>query len=186
MPMGEVRGITVGHECPGKTKWVDPKEVRGTVAQFRKKPIVIEAIVAASAGEIETLEGVMTYDMGDFIITGIAGEKYPCKREIFLESYEPVDYDAQVLIKISNGLLKADRFYEDFPREEELKVDPLEEQEEPRYLVCSYCPAREKLYPWAVPQTTDTVMLCRKCWEKEAHMTVEEMWPLNEKSEKEG
>ena len=178
--MSEIRGITVGHECPGKTKWVDPKEVGGTVAKFRKKPIVIEAIVAASAGEVETLEGVMTYDAGDFIITGIMGERYPCKREIFLETYEPVDHDAQVLINVSNGLFKAERLYEDFPREQKLKVDPLQN------LVCTFCPAREKLYPWAVPQTTDTVMLCRKCWEKEANMTVEEMWPLNEKSGDEG
>ena len=100
-----IRGVTVGHECPGKSKWVDPKEVRGTVAKFRKKPIVIDAIVAASAGEVETEEGVMTYDAGDFIITGIKGEKYPCKREIFLLTYEPVDHDAQVLINVSKGLV---------------------------------------------------------------------------------
>ena len=179
--MGEVQGITIGHECPGKTKWVDPKEVRGTVAKFRKKPVVIDAIVAAHDGSIKTLEGIMSFKAGDFIITGVKGEKYPCKREIFLETYEPVDYDAQILINISESQLKADKFYEDFPRGEELKVDPLAEG-----MACEFCPAREILFPWAVPQTTNTLMLCRKCWEKEANMTVEEMWPLNEKTESEG
>jgi hypothetical protein len=39
--------------------------------------------------EIETLEGVMTAQPGDWIIRGIAGEFYPCKREIFTATYEP-------------------------------------------------------------------------------------------------
>lgn len=38
--------------------------------------------------EIPTLEGVMRAEVGDFIIKGIKGEFYPCKPEIFVESYE--------------------------------------------------------------------------------------------------
>lgn len=41
--------------------------------------------------EIETLEGVMQARPGDWIITGIAGETYPCKHDIFIESYEPAE-----------------------------------------------------------------------------------------------
>lgn len=41
--------------------------------------------------DIPTLEGVMRASVGDFIITGIHGEKYPCKPDIFLETYEPVE-----------------------------------------------------------------------------------------------
>jgi hypothetical protein len=40
---------------------------------------------------IHTLEGVMTAMPGDWIITGIHGETYPCKPEIFEESYEIVE-----------------------------------------------------------------------------------------------
>ncbi len=40
---------------------------------------------------IYTLEGVMTVTMGDWIIQGISGELYPCKPEIFEETYEAVD-----------------------------------------------------------------------------------------------
>jgi len=36
---------------------------------------------------IKTLEGDMKAHAGDFIVTGINGEKYPCKREIFLKTY---------------------------------------------------------------------------------------------------
>lgn len=79
--------------------------------KFRKKPIVIEAeqffekdgvdgvkmIVEHVLGYsilkyfIDTLEGRMQVKDGDWIITGIAGEKYPCKPDIFEKTYERVE-----------------------------------------------------------------------------------------------
>ena len=38
---------------------------------------------------INTLEGEMTASIDDWIITGIKGEKYPCKPDIFEATYEP-------------------------------------------------------------------------------------------------
>ncbi len=81
--------------------------------KFRKKPIVIEAKrVGAPAYKalaewcggmiiyglnrkpdgigIETLEGTMEASRGDWIIRGIKGEFYPCKPDIFAETYEAV------------------------------------------------------------------------------------------------
>ncbi len=90
------------------------------MAKFRKKPIVIEAFqltqeyidkVHIDAGvnsnqlgvepipnvwvyekiaDIRTLEGIMTAVIGDWIITGIKGEVYPCKPDIFAATYEKV------------------------------------------------------------------------------------------------
>lgn len=40
--------------------------------------------------DIPTLEGVMTASPGDWIIRGVANEIYPCKPEIFEQTYEPV------------------------------------------------------------------------------------------------
>lgn len=40
--------------------------------------------------EINTLEGVMRANAGDYIIKGINGELYPCKEEIFNKTYERV------------------------------------------------------------------------------------------------
>lgn len=40
--------------------------------------------------KIFTLEGTMEALPGDFIIKGIKGEFYPCKPEIFLQTYERV------------------------------------------------------------------------------------------------
>ena len=37
---------------------------------------------------IETLEGRMAISEGDFIITGVKSERYPCKPEIFWMTYE--------------------------------------------------------------------------------------------------
>jgi len=41
--------------------------------------------------KIETLEGVMTAQMGDYVIKGIQGEFYPCKPDIFEATYEAVE-----------------------------------------------------------------------------------------------
>lgn len=39
---------------------------------------------------IDTLEGKMRASVGDWIIRGVAGELYPCKPEIFNQTYEEV------------------------------------------------------------------------------------------------
>ena len=39
---------------------------------------------------IETLEGVMEASIGDYIIKGVRGEFYPCKPDIFEETYQEV------------------------------------------------------------------------------------------------
>lgn len=75
---------------------------------FRKKPVIIEARqytrnaleaeqVAEWCGgnqtdngcEIETLEGTHLANYGDWIIKGVKGEFYPCKPDIFEETYDP-------------------------------------------------------------------------------------------------
>lgn len=38
--------------------------------------------------EIDTLEGTMTANIGDWVIRGVAGEFYPCRDDIFAETYE--------------------------------------------------------------------------------------------------
>lgn len=40
---------------------------------------------------IETLEGIMTVSDGDWIIKGVKGEFYPCKPDIFAETYEVIE-----------------------------------------------------------------------------------------------
>lgn len=55
-----------------------------------KKPVVIEAQQTQIKVDINTLEGVMVAQPGDWIIRGIKGELYPCKDEIFKATYEEV------------------------------------------------------------------------------------------------
>jgi len=68
------------------------------VRKFRKKPIVIEAYQTDSQVKIETLEGTMVASPGDWIITGIQGEQYPCKPDIFEATYELVEGDDEDLV----------------------------------------------------------------------------------------
>lgn len=44
---------------------------------------------------IDTLEGEMTAQPGDWIIQGVQGEFYPCKPDIFEATYEAVIVDAR-------------------------------------------------------------------------------------------
>lgn len=86
--------------------------------KYRKKPVVIEAIQFFDDAEsisllssfitgqdvvvdykdiknpvlkIETFEGTMFANIGDYIIKGVQGEFYPCKPNIFEETYELVE-----------------------------------------------------------------------------------------------
>jgi hypothetical protein len=87
--------------------------------KFRKKPVVIEAfqwtglgtdpdiqqydlrndfrtpcdhcnLRFSEHGSIKTLEGRHIVCPGDWIITGVKGERYPCKPDIFEATYEKV------------------------------------------------------------------------------------------------
>ena len=83
------------------------------VRKFRKRPVTIEAmqitdeksvlniegwINSPSVGFstspptvwIDTLEGRMTGNVGDWIIKGVQGEFYPCKDSIFIKTYQEV------------------------------------------------------------------------------------------------
>ena len=81
---------------------------------YRKKPVAIEArqfigthleavmawcggtFLAATGpvpvprGAIATLEGTMIVSLGDWVIQGVRGEFYPCRLDVFEETYEPV------------------------------------------------------------------------------------------------
>jgi hypothetical protein len=65
--------------------------------KFRKKPIVIDAVRVTQPMAIDTLEGTMTAGVGDWLITGVNGEMYPCKDDIFRKTYEAVDHDGWLL-----------------------------------------------------------------------------------------
>lgn len=60
------------------------------VKKYRKIPIVLEAYQTEEEMDIETLEGVMHASIGDYIVTGVKGEKYPVKPDIFVKLYEEV------------------------------------------------------------------------------------------------
>jgi hypothetical protein len=63
----------------------DPRALR-----VRKRPEPLEVCFATADGVCETLEGPVRYRAGDAILTGIQGERWPVKRDLFLASYEPV------------------------------------------------------------------------------------------------
>lgn len=61
--------------------------------KFRKKPVAVTAYKTHTRLRIETLEGTMYAEPGDWIITGVKGERYPCKDDIFHATYEPIEED---------------------------------------------------------------------------------------------
>jgi len=89
--------------------------LKGNSMKYRKKPVVIEAEQFTEQNadrafnfircncypdtdsngnktiKIQTLEGEMTATLGDFIIKGVQGEFYPCKPDIFEQTYEKLE-----------------------------------------------------------------------------------------------
>jgi len=68
-----------------------PRRIKSAKKKYVKKPVVIEAFQTNEEIAIETLEGTMIASPGDYVITGIKGETYPCKPDIFHESYEEIE-----------------------------------------------------------------------------------------------
>jgi len=58
----------------------------------RKKPVVVHAaqLNFPEGFEVTTMEGVVQGKPGDFLIIGVAGEKYPIDQEIFKKTYDIV------------------------------------------------------------------------------------------------
>lgn len=61
------------------------------MATYVKKPVMVQAYQTNETIKIHTLEGIMTASPGDYIITGINGEQYPCKPDIFEKTYDRVN-----------------------------------------------------------------------------------------------
>lgn len=60
--------------------------------KFKSVPTVKRVIGPVhTPWSIPTLEGIMTADIGDYIIEGVRGEFYPCKPDVFAKSYEPAE-----------------------------------------------------------------------------------------------
>ena len=59
--------------------------------RYRKKPVEFQAYRTSRKRVIKTLEGDMIAQKGDYIITGVKGEEYPCKPDIFELTYERID-----------------------------------------------------------------------------------------------
>ena len=62
----------------------------GKIGKYIKKPIVVDAVQLTEETIIHTLEGDMKGNIGDWLITGVNGEQYPCKDDIFKKTYEEI------------------------------------------------------------------------------------------------
>jgi hypothetical protein len=50
-----------------------------------------DAAAGRVAPLIKALDGWLVIESGDWVVTGVAGERYPMKDQIFQMTYEPVD-----------------------------------------------------------------------------------------------
>lgn len=62
--------------------------MRHKSVKVRKKPVIVSAYQTEKVSYIETLEGRMKASPGDWIVTGVDGERYPVKPDIFDRTYE--------------------------------------------------------------------------------------------------
>jgi len=57
----------------------------------RKKPVIVKAYQVPLPFEVETDEGLMRGAAGDFLMKGVDGEVYPCRKDIFERTYDWVE-----------------------------------------------------------------------------------------------
>ncbi len=55
-----------------------------------KKPIPLDVRCMPETFSVETLESIMQGKAGDWLITGVNGEMYPCDAAIFAKTYDIV------------------------------------------------------------------------------------------------
>ena len=86
-------------------------------SDYRKRPVVVQAVLLTEDNILEvgqqldahrvrgdvfdrnkvtalrilTLEGTMVANLGDYVIRGVTGEFYPCRADIFEQTYEVAD-----------------------------------------------------------------------------------------------
>ncbi|WP_211097441.1 hypothetical protein [Herbaspirillum sp. ST 5-3] len=90
----------IGYANPTSTdldRYWDYKQTEGKVVRYYRRPDVSGDSLCEQCGEphhghgwIDTLEQGHRVCPGDFIITGVKGEMYPCKPDIFEATYEPI------------------------------------------------------------------------------------------------
>lgn len=74
------------HPAVRPTSYIEVSNLVGTSGCSKELPHWDWAVL----GIIDTLEGKHLVSPGDYIIKGIQGEFYPCKPDIFEQTYEPV------------------------------------------------------------------------------------------------
>lgn len=62
---------------------------------FKKKPVAIEAEQIEKEQYVDTLEGRMRGNPGDWLVTGVDGEQYFVAKDIFKKTYEPTDDESK-------------------------------------------------------------------------------------------
>lgn len=62
---------------------------------FKKKPVAIDAVQIQAEEYVDTLEGRMRGNPGDWKVTGVEGEQYYVAKAIFPKTYEPADDQAK-------------------------------------------------------------------------------------------
>ena len=130
-----------------------------------KRPVTVQVVQFNAPFTVETLEGTMQGYAGDFLIRGVKGELYPCKPDIFRETYEPPE-----------GMFWCERCVKLYPRED-LHMGAEAEyclscwEEISKIVYCQICGTKERLdnqgnYPEGWGEIDDGgfyVLVCPKC-----------------------
>ena len=89
--IGLVKGVVVTFSA----EYIREQKWEGATVRYFRRPDVMGILPCSHCGKpmhdhgwIDTLEGGHIVCPGDWIITGVKGEHYPCKPDIFAATYE--------------------------------------------------------------------------------------------------
>lgn len=63
------------------------KDVLGFIGTESVSDLVLEMLYVNQRIAIDTFEGTVYASIGDYVIKGVKGEFYPCRKDIFKETY---------------------------------------------------------------------------------------------------
>ena len=94
--------------------------IENYIEHFDIERTLIKQTLAGIA--INTLEGTMMVNYGDYIIKGVNNEFYPCRSDIFKQTYEEVidDNKEQKETYLSKYLRENNCSYEEFVKDQEM------------------------------------------------------------------
>ncbi len=68
------------------------------MAKYRRKPIVVDAVKITKSITVDSEEGTVVGNPGDYLVTEPNGKQYPCSADEFEKTYAPISESFDMIL----------------------------------------------------------------------------------------